>query len=81
MPGVCPATTSATTVRTAKDSRLQLPGSSGAVNRPATSAAANESIRKAPTRVLKAASEPGPVGGQPQGGAPRRAPERVGTRP
>ena len=45
---------------------VQLPGRSGAVNSPATSADADRVEQKAPTRVLKLARDPGPSAGNPR---------------
>ena len=66
MPGVWPAATSVTTVRTPKITTLQLPGPSGAVNAQPISAVPRASTTKPPARLLKGASEPGPEAGNPR---------------
>jgi hypothetical protein len=65
MPGVCPKATSVTTVTAAKAASAQLPGSRGAVNRPATRAEPSASTQKAPARAPKLARDPGPAAGNP----------------
>ena len=66
LPGVCPKAISVSTVTAANAARDQLPGRSGAVNRPATRADPRASTQNAPMRTPKLARDPGPSAGNPR---------------
>ena len=65
IPGVCPTSTVNPKYSTANTRRLRLRGSSGAVNRAATSPESTTSTRNAPSRGPAGATEPGPASGSP----------------